>query len=306
MVTDLTNSAVALAVVSLTRDKNRVAIVNGAGTVRLTNDACTPNSVHYAWDTFAMANGTARAIMRNGDNSWYFLTADYAFGHQIEKDASEVIRAQGGTVAGTARHPFNASDFSSFVVSAQASKAKIVALANGGTDTMNAIKAAREFGLVDGGQQLAGLSVFITDIHGVGLQLSQGLLLTAAFYWDLDDATRKWSRRYFERMKKMHTAIQAANYSSTRHYLKAVEAAGTDAADAVMAKMKSMPVDDFFARGGTIRPDGRMVHEMYLVRVKKPSESKYPWDYYEVISRVPGDDAFQPLSRSACPLAKRG
>lgn len=305
MVTDLTNSAVALAVVGLARDKGRVAIVNGAGTVRLSNDACTPNGIHYAWDTYAMANSTARAIVRNGGTSWYFLTADYAFGHQIEKDVSDVVRSQGGTVAGSSRHPFNASDFSSFVVSAQGSKAKIVGLANGGTDTMNAIKAARDFGLIDAGQQLAGLSVFITDIHGVGLQLAQGLLMTEAFYWDLDDATRKWSRRYFERMKKMPTAIQAANYSSTMHYLKAVEAAGTDAPDAVVAKMKATRIDDFFARGGTIRADGRMVHEMYLVRVKKPSESKYPWDYYQVVAKVPGDEAFQPLSRSACPLVKR-
>jgi branched-chain amino acid transport system substrate-binding protein len=305
MISDLTNSAAALAVLSIVQQKNRIAIVNGAGTTRITNDACTPNSVHYAWDTAAMANSTARAILRNGGGSWYFLTADYAFGHQIEKDVSEVVRALGGTVTGASRHPFNASDFSSFVLSAQTSKAKVVGLANGGSDTINAIKAARDFGLMDGGQSLAGLSVFITDIHGVGLDLAQGLLLTEAFYWDLDEASRKWSRRYFERMKKMPTSIQAANYSSTLHYLRAVEAAGTDAAEAVMARMKSMKVNDFFGRGGTIREDGRMVHEMYLVRVKKPSESRYPWDYYHVVSKVPGDQAFQPLERSACPLVKR-
>jgi branched-chain amino acid transport system substrate-binding protein len=253
-----------------------------------------------------MANSTARAIIRNGGTSWYFLTADYAFGHQIERDVSEVVKAQGGTIAGTSRHPFNAGDFSSFALSAQASKAKIVGLANGGADTINSIKAARDFGLVDGGQRLAGLSVFITDIHGVGLPLAQDLLLTEAFYWDLDEATRNWSRRYFQRMKKMPTAIQAANYSSTMHYLKAVQAAGTDGADAVIEKMKATRIDDFFARGGTIRPDGRMVHEMYLVRVKKPSESKYPWDYYQVLARIPGDEAFQPLSRSACPLVRKG
>ncbi len=304
MITDLTNSAAALAVLEIARQKQRVTIVNGAGTVRITNDACTPYSVHYAWDTYAMANSTARAIVRSGGDTWYFLTADYAFGHQIEKDVSEVVRAQGGTVVGTSRHPFNASDFSSFVLSAQASKAKIIGLANGGTDTMNAIKSAREFGLLDQGQRLAGLSVFITDIHGVGLQLAQGLLLTAAFYWDLDDATRKWSRRYFERMKKMPTAIQAANYSSTMHYLRSIEAAGTDAPDAVMAHMKGTKINDFYARGGVIRPDGRMVHEMYLVRVKPPARSKYPWDYYDVVSRVPADEAFQPLARSSCPLVK--
>ena len=305
MVTDLTNSAVALAVVDLAAQKNRIAIVNGAGTTRLTNDACTPNSVHYAWDTYAMANGTARAIVKNGGTSWYFLTADYAFGQQIERDVSAVVAEAGGKVVGTARHPFNASDFSSFIVSAKQSGAKIIGLANGGSDTINAIKGARDFGVDPKQQNLAGLAVFITDIHGVGLKASQGLLLTEGFYWDMNEETRKWSRRFFERMKKMPTAIQAANYSSTMHYLRAIQAAGTDATAAVMAKMKATKINDMFAKNGMIREDGRMVHDMYLMKVKAPDESRYPWDYYTVQATIPGDSAFQPLAKSGCSLVKK-
>ena len=305
MVTDLTNSAVALAVMGVAKEKNRIAIVNGAGATRITNDACNANTVHYAWDTYAMANGTARAIIKNGGNTWYFLTADYAFGHQSEKDVTEVVNASGGKVVGSVRHPLGASDFSSFILSAKSSGAKIIGLANGGADTINAIKAAQEFGLDTKKQNLAGLAVFITDIHGVGLKAAQGLMLTEAFYWDANDETRKWSRRYFERMKKMPTAIQAANYSSTLHYLRAVQAAGTDAAPAVMAKMKATKINDFFARNGSIREDGRMVHDMYLVQVKSPAESSYPWDYYKVLATIPGADAFQPLAKSTCGLVKR-
>ena len=267
MVTDLTNSAVALAAMGVAKEKNRIAIVNGAGATRITNDACTPNSVHYAWDTYAMANGTARALLKQGGKTWYFLTADYAFGHQSEKDVTEVVNSNGGKVLGSARHPLGASDFSSFMVTAKNSGARIIGLANGGSDTINAIKSAQEFGVDPAKQSLAGLAVFITDIHSAGLKAAQGLILTEAFYWDLNEETRNWSRRYFERMKKMPTAIQAANYSSTLHYLRAVKEAGTDAAPAVMAKMKSMKVDDFFARGGVIRVDGRMVHDMCLVQV---------------------------------------
>ena len=305
MITDLTNSAVALAAMGVAKEKNRIAIVNGAGATRITNDACTAISVHYAWDTYAMANGTARAIIKNGGNSWYFLTADYAFGHQSEKDVTEVVNASGGKVLGSARHPLGAADFSSFMLSAKNSGARIIGLANGGNDTINAIKAAQEFGVDPRKQSLAGLAVFITDIHGVGLKAAQGLMLTEAFYWDANDDTRRWSRRYFERMKKMPTAIQAANYSSTLHYLRAVKDAGTDATQAVMAKMKSTKINDFFARNGSIREDGRMVHDMYLVQVKAPGESAYPWDYYKVLATIPGNDAFQPLSRSTCALVKR-
>ena len=305
MITDLTNSAVALAAMGVAREKNRIAIVNGAGATRITNDACTATSVHYAWDTYAVANGTARAILKNGGNTWYFLTADYAFGHQSEKDVTEVVNASGGKVVGSVRHPLGAADFSSFIVSAKNSGAKIIGLANGGADTINAIKAAQEFGIDPKKQNLAGLAVFITDIHGAGLKAAQGLLLTEAFYWDQNEDTRRWSRRYFERMKKMPTAIQAANYSSTLHYLKAVQAAGTDAAPAVMAKMKATKINDFFARNGSIREDGRMVHDMYLVQVKSPAESAYPWDYYKVVATIPGADAFQPLAKSTCALVKR-
>lgn len=305
MITDLTNSAVALAAMGVAKEKNRIAIVNGAGSTRITNDACNANSVHYAWDTYAMANGTARAILKNGGTTWYFLTADYAFGQQSEKDVTEVVNAGGGKVLGSARHPLGAADFSSFMLSAKNSGARIIGLANGGSDTINAIKAAQEFGIDPKKQSLAGLAVFITDIHGVGLKAAQGLMLTEAFYWDANEETRRWSRRYFERMKKMPTAIQAANYSSTLHYLRAVKEAGTDAAPAVMAKMKSSKVNDFFAHNGSIREDGRMVHDMYLVQVKAPGESAYPWDYYKVVATIPGSDAFQPLSRSTCSLVKR-
>jgi branched-chain amino acid transport system substrate-binding protein len=305
MITDLTNSAAALAAVDIAKEKNRIAIINGAGTTRITNENCTPNSIHYAWDTYAMAHGAAKAIVKNGGDTWYFLTADYAFGHQIERDVTSVVEQSGGKVVGSARHPFNANDLSSFIFSAKTSGAKIIGLANGGGDTINSIKAAREFGVDPAKQNLAGLAVFITDIHGVGLEQAQGLMLTAAFYWDLNDDTRKWSKRYYERMKKMPTAIQAANYSSTLHYLRAVEAAGTDDTAAVMAKMKSMKINDFFTKDGVIREDGRMVHDMYLMQVKTPAESKYDWDYYKVVATIPGAEAFQPLEKSTCALVKK-
>jgi branched-chain amino acid transport system substrate-binding protein len=306
MITDLTNSAVALAVASLVRDKSRIAIVNGAGTTRITNQDCSLNTVHYTWDTYAMAYGTAKAIVKQGGDTWYFLTADYAFGHQSEKDVSAVVVAAGGKVLGSSKHPQGTSDFSGFILKAQQSGAKIIGLANGGADTINSIKAAEEFGLSTSGKQnLAGLAVFITDIHSLGLKSSQGLILTTGFYWDRDEETRKFSRRFFERQKKMPTAIQAGNYSSTLHYLKAVQEAGTDEASAVMTKMKSLPVNDFFATNGRIRQDGRMVHDMYLVQVKKPDESKYAWDYFKILATIPGDEAFQPLSQSTCPLVKK-
>jgi len=305
MITDLTNSAVALAAVDMAKQKNRIAIVNGAGALRLTNESCTPNSIHYAWDTYAMANGTARAIVKNGGDTWYFLTADYAFGQQIERDVTDVVVGAGGKVVGTSRHPFNASDFSSFMIAAKSSGAKIIGLANGGSDTINAIKSAQEFGVDPAKQNLAGLAVFITDIHGVGLKAAQGVILTEAFYWDANDETRQWSRRFFERMKKMPTAIQAANYSSTLHYLRAVRDAGTDATAPVMAKMKATRINDFFAKGGLIREDGRMIHDMYLMQVKTPAESKYPWDYYKRLATIPAAEAFLPLEKSSCALVRK-
>ena len=303
---DVAASATALAVVEVAKQKNRIAVFNGPGSTRLTNEACSAVTVHYTYDTFALANGTGRAVVKTGGDTWFFLTADYAFGQALEKDTSDVVKAEGGRVLGSVRHPLNASDFSSFLLQAQASGAKIIGLANAGGDFVNAIKGASEFGLTKSGKQsLAGLLVYINDIHALGLATTQGLYLTEAFYWDLNDESRKWSRRFFEKMKKMPNMSQAGVYSSTLHYLRAVKAAGTDDTGAVMKKMKEMPVNDFFAKNGRIREDGRMVHDMYLFEVKKPSESKTPWDYYKLKATIPADQAFQPLSRSACPLVKK-
>jgi len=304
MVTDVLNSGVALAVAKVTQEKKRVLMVVGAGSTRLTDQDCTPNTVHYAYDTFSLANVAGKAIVRNGGDTWFFLTADYAFGQSLESDATNVIKANGGKVLGSVRHPLNASDFSSYLLQAQASKAKIIGLANAGGDTINAIKAASEFGITKK-QNLAGLLMFITDIHALGLQTTQGMLLTSGFYWDKDDATRAFSKRYFAKTKRMPTMVQAGDYSAVTTYLKAVQAAGTDEAAAVMNKMKATPVNDFFAKNGTIRGDGRMIHDMYLMQVKKPSESKYPWDYYDIKGVVPGNEAFQSLSVSHCPLVKK-
>lgn len=303
---DVAASGPALAVVPIAREKNRIAVFSGPGSARLTNDACTAVTVHYAYDTYALANSTARAVVKNGGDSWFFLTADYTFGTTLEKDASDVIRANGGKVVGSVRHPLNAADFSSFLVQAQGSGAKVIGLANAGGDTISAIKAAREFGLTTSGKQsLAGLLVYINDVHTLGLEAAQGMLLTTGFYWDHDEESRKWARRFFEKTRKMPNMSQAGLYSSVMHYLKAVKAAGTDETGAVMQKMREMPVNDMFAKNGRIREDGRMVHDMYLYQVKKPSESKAPWDYYKLVATIPGEQAFQPLSASACPLVKK-
>lgn len=303
---DVAASSPALAVAQIAKEKNKIVVFNGPGSVRLTNDACTPVTVHYAYDTYALANSTARAVVANGGDTWYFLTADYTFGTTMEKDTADVVTSSGGKILGSVRHPLNASDFSSFLLSAQTSGAKVIGLANAGGDTINAIKGAREFGLTKNGKQsLAGLLIFINDIHTLGLDVAQGMLLTSGFYWDRNDETRKWSRRFFEKAKKMPNMSQAGTYSSVMHYLKAIDAAGTDETGAVMRKMKQMPINDFYAKNGRIREDGRMVHDMYLFQVKKPSESTYPWDYYKSISTIPADRAFQPLSASACPLVKK-
>lgn len=304
MVTDVLNSGVALAVSKLGAEKKRVMMNTGAATTRLTNEDCTPYTVHYVYDTYALANGSARAITRGGGDSWFFLTADYAFGHSLEKDAAEVVKANGGKVLGAVRHPLNTADFSSYLLQAQSSKARIVALANAGGDTINSVKAAAEFGLTRS-QTLAGLLVQILDIHALGLQATQGMMFTEGFYWDLNDDTRKWSLRFFEKHRKMPSMLQAGNYSATLAYLKAVQAARTDDSDAVMKKLRELPIDDFFARNGRIREDGRMTHDMYLVQVKKPSDSKYAWDYYTVKAVIPGDEAFQPLAQSRCPLVRK-
>jgi branched-chain amino acid transport system substrate-binding protein len=306
MIANLINSSIALGVSQLAKEKNRIAIINGSGSSRLTNDACTPNSVHYAYDTYALARGTGAALMKAGQKSWYFLTADYAFGHALEADTTAVVKALGGEVVGSTRYPIETFDQSSFLLQAQASKAQVVALAGSGNVLVNAIKSAQEFGIPKGGQTLAGLLVWITDIKSLGLSAAQGLVLTNAFYWDRDDETRAWAKRFYERMKRMPHMGDAGDYSSTMHYLKAIEAAGTDEAQAVMSKMRELPVNDFFAKNGRIREDGRMVHDMYVYEVKKPSESKGEWDYYKLREVIPGEQAFRPLKDSACPLIKKG
>lgn len=306
VIVDLLPSGVALSVADVARQKNKLVLVSGGGTTRLTNENCSPNTVHYTYDTYALASNTVSALMKQGRDSWFFLTVDYALGQSLEKDASDTVRAANGRVVGAVRHPTNSPDLSSYLLQAQASNAKVIALADAGGDTINAIKQANEFGLLKSGKQtLAGLHVFISDVHSIGLQQAQGMLLTTGFYWDRDDETRKWSRRFFERHKRMPTMVHAGVYSSVMHYLKAIQAAGTDDTQAVMGRMRSMPINDFFARNGRIREDGRMVHDMLLVEVKKPSESKSPWDYYHVKSVIPGEQAFLPLSKSICALVKR-
>jgi branched-chain amino acid transport system substrate-binding protein len=304
MVVDLVTTSTALAVEKIGKEKNKIVLVNGAGSTRITNEDCNDVTIHWAYDTYALANGTARAVVKAGGKTWYFLTADYAFGTSLEKDASDVILASGGKVLGSARHPFPGTDFSSFLLKAQASGAQVIGLANAGTDTTNSIKQAAEFGITPK-QSLAGLLVFITDVNSLGLKATQGMYLTEGFYWDLNDETRAWSKRFFEKHKKMPTMVQAGDYSAVLHYLKAVKAVNSDDTQKVMAQMKKTPVNDFFAKNGHIRDDGRMVHDMYLFQVKKPSESTGAWDYYKLIATIPGDEAFQPLSASRCPLIKK-
>jgi branched-chain amino acid transport system substrate-binding protein len=304
MIADVAASATALAAAEVAKQKSKIIMFSGPGTSRLTNENCAPYSVHYTWDTYSLAAGTGRGVVKGGGDSWFFLTADYAFGHSLEKDTTDMIKAEGGKVVGGVRHPLNTSDFSSFLLQAQASKAKVIGLANAGGDTINSIKAANEFGLTKT-QQLAGLLVFINDVHALGLQTTKGMLLTEAFYWDMNDETRKWSRRFFEKMKKMPNMIQAGTYSSILHYLKGVKATGTDDTATVMAWMRANPINDFFVKNGRIREDGRMMREMYLFEVKKPSESKYPWDYYKLKATIPAAQAFTPIEKSTCPLVKK-
>lgn len=304
MITDILNSAAGIAVAKLTKEKPFIAMNVGAASTALTNAECTPHSIHWAYDTYALANGTGAAIVKNGGKTWFMLTADYAFGHQLEADVENVVKAGGGEIKGKVRHPLSTSDFSSFLLQAQASKAQIVGLANAGGDTINSIKAASEFGLTKN-QSLAGLLVFISDIHSLGLKTAQGMLLTDGWYWDMNDETRKFGKRYFEKMKKMPTMVQTGVYSTTLNYLKAVQEAKTDDRDKVMATLKKMKINDVFAKNGYVREDGRMVHDMYLMEVKKPADSKYPWDYYNVKATIPAEQAFQPLSKSTCPLIKK-
>ena len=299
-----TNSGTNLAMAKVAAEKKKPFLSIGAGTNRLTNEECTPYTIHYAYDTVALSQVTGSQIVKNGGKSWYFLTADYAFGASLEKDASDVIKANGGTVVGAVRHPLSASDFSSFLLQAQASKAQILGLANAGGDTINSIKAAKEFG-INKTMKVAGLLVFINDVHSLGLNTAQGLLVTDSWYWDKDDTTRAWSKRFFEKAKKEPSSLQAADYSVTTFYLNAVKAVNTDDADKVMAQMRKTKVNDFYAKDGYIREDGRMIHEMYLLEVKAQGESKYPWDYYKLVAKVPGDQAFLSPSKSQCALLKK-
>ena len=297
-----TSSGTALAMAKIAEEKKRVYFNSGAGSSALTNEQCTPYTVHYAYDTVALARGTGSAIVDAGGKSWFFLTADYAFGQALEADTSAAVKAKGGTVAGSVRHPLNASDFSSFLLQAQNSKAQILGLANAGGDTINAIKAAKEFG-IDKTMKMAGLLLFITDIHSLGLKNTEGLQFTSSWYWDLNDETRKFGKRFFDKTKRMPTSIQAADYSATMNYLKAVQAAKSVDADKVMAAWRAMPMNDFYA-SGTLRPDGRYVHDMYLLQVKKPSESTKPWDYFKVVKKIPGDQIFTTKAESKCALWK--
>jgi branched-chain amino acid transport system substrate-binding protein len=284
------------------QEKKRVYMVNGAGSSALTNDQCSPYTVHYAYDTVALAKGTGGAVVAQGGKSWYFLTADYAFGAALEADTARVVQSRGGTVAGSVKHPLNASDFSSFLLQAQSSKAQILGLANAGGDFISAVKAAREFG-INKTMKMAGLLVFVTDVHSLGLKNTEGLLLTTSWDWNLDEPSRAFGKRFFDKVKRMPTDIQAANYSATMTYLKALQATKTLDADKVMAHLKSTPIDDFYAKG-TIRPDGRFVHDMYLMQVKSPAESKQPWDYYKVVTKLKGDEVFTTKAESKCALWK--
>ncbi|GIQ76413.1 ABC transporter substrate-binding protein [Bradyrhizobium sp. RD5-C2] len=305
MIFDVAASATALAAGEIAKARGKIIMFNGPGSIRLSNEACGPYTVHYVFDTFAQANVTGLAAVKSGLDTWFFLTADYAFGQDLEKDTSNVVVKSGGKVLGSVRHPINTSDFSSFLLQAQASKAKVIGLANAGGDTINAIKQGAEFGITKGGQKISPLLAFVTDIDSVGLETAQGLLLAEAFYWDLNDDTRAFTKRFMERTKRVPTSAQAGVYSSVTHYLQAVKAAGTTDAAAVMKAMKETPINDMFAKNGKIREDGRMVHDMYLFEVKKPSESRGRWDDYKLLATVPGDQAFQPLSESRCPLVKK-
>lgn len=306
VILDVTTSSVALAVSEVTREKNKIFIPSGGGTSDLTGEKCTPNNVHWTYDTWALANGTGSAMTKKGGDSWFFLTADYAFGSALERDTTNAVKKAGGKVVGAVKHPLSAADFSSFLLQAQGSQAKVIGLANAGSDTINAIKQAAEFGITQGGQNLAGLLIFSSDVKALGLKAAQGLVLTEAFYWDQNDATREFSKRFAAKFGgKMPTSAQAGVYSSVLHYLKAVEATKSKDSTAVMAKMKEMPIDDALFGKGSIRPDGRAIHPMYLFEVKKPEESKGEWDLYKTVATIPTEEAFRPMADGGCPLVKK-
>jgi branched-chain amino acid transport system substrate-binding protein len=304
VILDVPNSAVALAVQGITREKSKIFLATGAATSRLTGDECSITGIHWTYDTYALSQGTTKAVSRLGAKTWYFLSADYSLGAQLEADSRRVIDATGGRVVGAVKHPINTPDFSSFLLQAQSSKADVIALANAGGDFINTVKQAGEFGITRE-QKLAGLIVFIADVHSLGLQSAQGLLLSSAFYWDLNDETRAWSKRFIEKTQKVPTMIHAGTYGAVMHYLKAVEAAGTLDGPTVAAKMRQMPVNDFMTRNGKIRQDGRLVRDMYLFRVKSPEESRYRFDYYKLLATIPGGEAFRPMEDGGCPLLRK-
>src|SRR5438067_7255177 len=305
VIVDVPTSSVALAINQVTREKNKAYLGSGAATSDLTSRACSPNTIHWTYDTWVLAHGTGSAIVDTGKKTWFFLTADYAFGHALERDTEQVVTQSGGKVVGKVRHPLNSQDFSSFLLQAQSSKAQIIGLANAGGDTINSIKQAAEFGIVRGGQSLAGLLVFITDIHALGLQTAQGLIFTETFYWDRNDQTRAFAKRFAPQYKgNMPTMVQAGIYSAVLHYLKAVEALKSDDAPKVIAKMKEMPTEEPLFGKGRIRADGRKIHDAYLVEVKQPSESKGPWDYYKILATIPAEKAFRPEKEGGCPRVK--
>ncbi|MFC5387183.1 ABC transporter substrate-binding protein [Aquamicrobium segne] len=305
VIMDLPTSSAALAVSEITREKNKIVIVSGGGTSDLTGSKCSPNTIHWAYDTWSLGNGTATALMNKGDDSWFFLTADYAFGHALERDTAAIVKENGGKLAGSVHHPFPGTDFSSFLLQAQASGAKVIGLANSAADTTGAIKQAREFGIIEGGQKIASLLLFISELHALGLEAGQGLIVTDAFYWDANEGTRKWSKRFGEKMNgAMPTMAQAGIYSGLMHYLKAVAAINNKDSLPVMAQMKATPTDDVLFGKGRIREDGRKIHDMYVFQVKTPSESKYPWDYYNTLATIPAEKAFRPMTDGNCFLVK--
>ncbi len=303
-IVDVPTSSVALAIQEIARNKKKVFLISGAASSDLTGKACSPTSIHWTYDTVALANGTGGAVVKAGGDTWFFITADYAFGHALERDTTKVVEAAGGKVLGSVNVPLNNADFSSFLLQAQSSKAKIIGLANAGGDTINSIKQSAEFGIVAGGQKLAGLLVFISDIHSLGLQTANGLQLTSAFYWDQNDQTRAWSKRFFDKMKRQPTMVQAGVYGAITDYLNAIKKTASDDGPTVVKQMKATPVNDFMTKNGKIREDGTLVRDMYLFEVKKPSESKGPWDYYKQIAVIPGEEAFKLPGPNQCPLVK--
>ena len=305
VITGLAATSVVMAVNKVVEQEDKLALISASASSSLTNEYCSPNHIHWVYDTYALSNGTAHAVLEEGGKSWFVLAADYAFGHSLEQDITKVVESEGGTVVGKVRHPFPSNDFSSYILQAQGSGAEVVALANAGADLVNALQTASQFGLTQAGQKLAGMVVFLNDVHSMGLEVTQDLMLTTGWYWDMNDETRAWAKRYYDRVGRMPSMTHAGMYSSTLHYLNAVKATGSDDTQTVRAKMIETPINDMFAKNGQLREDGRMVHDMYLAQVKKPSESKSEWDLYKILRTIPGDQAYRPLADSQCKLVKQ-